>query len=224
MDEEATSPPSPPAVVAESAAITILVVDDHFVVRSGLAASLGLEADLTVVAEAESGDEAITLYRRHRPAVVLMDLMLTGVTGIEATERLRSEFPEAKVLIFSTFARNEEIYQALKVGAKGYLLKTAPRAELLNAIRTVAAGNRFLPPLLTERLAERLAQSELTPREREILQLIRRGRSNKEIGAGLFIAEDTVKRHVSNLMQKLQAGDRAQAVAEALRRGLISLD
>ncbi|WP_254053663.1 response regulator [Singulisphaera sp. GP187] len=205
-------------------AITILVVDDHFVVRSGLAASLGLEADLTVVAEAECGEAALTLYRQHRPAVVLMDLMLTGLNGIGATEQLRSEFPEAKVIIFSTFARNEEIYQAMRAGAKGYLLKTAPRAELLTAIRTVSAGNSYLPPLLTERLAERLTQSELTPREREILQLIRRGLSNKEIGAALFIAEDTVKRHVSNLMQKLQAGDRAQAVAEALRRGLITLD
>lgn len=215
MDEEAMLP---------SAAITILVVDDHFVVRSGLAASLGLEADLTVVAEAECGEEVLALYRRHRPAVVLMDFMLTGINGIGTTEQLRGEFPEAKVLIFSTFARNEEIYQAMRVGAKGYLLKTAPRAELLTAIRTVAAGNRYLPPLLTERLAERLTQSELTPREREILQLIRHGRSNKEIGATLFIAEDTVKRHVSNLMQKLQVGDRAQAVAEAVRRGLIALD
>lgn len=177
-----------------------------------------------MVAEAESGEELLSLYRRHRPSLVLMDLMLTGIDGIRATEALREEFPDAKVLVFSTFARNEEIYQALRAGAKGYLLKTAPRTELLTAIRTVAAGNNYLPPMLTGRLAERLAQSALTPREREILQLVRRGRSNKEIGAALFIAEDTVKRHVSNLMQKLQADDRAQAVAEAIRRGLISLE
>jgi DNA-binding NarL/FixJ family response regulator len=222
--EEQTEGEREAKVPSGSTPITILVVDDHFVVRSGLAASLGLEADLTVVAEAECGEEVLSLYRRHRPAVVLMDLMLTGANGINTTEQLRGEFPEAKVLIFSTFARNEEIYQAMRAGAKGYLLKTAPRAELLTAIRAVAAGNSYLPPLLTDRLAERLTQAELTPREREILQLIRRGQSNKEIGAALFIAEDTVKRHVSNLMQKLRAGDRAQAVAEAVRRGLISLD
>lgn len=204
--------------------ISILVVDDHFVVRSGLIASLGLEDDLRVVAEAESGEEVIELYRRHVPSVVLMDLLLTGINGITATEQLVQRSPEAKVLIFSTFARDEEIYRALRAGARGYLLKTAPRAELLSAIRTVAMGNNYIPPLLAQRLADRVRQPELSPREREILQLIRLGRSNKEIGAALFITEDTVKRHVSNLLQKLRADDRAQAVAEAIRRGLISLD
>jgi two-component system NarL family response regulator len=204
--------------------ITILVIDDHFVVRSGLVASLGLEADLRVVAEAESGEQALALYLGHRPAVVLMDLSLSGISGIAATEQLLAEAPEAKVLIFSTFARDEEVYRALRAGAKGYLLKTAPRAELLAALRAVARGENYLPAPLAQRLAERLRQPELSPREREILQFIRRGRSNKEIGAALFITEDTVKRHVSNLMQKLRVDDRAQAVAEAFRRGLISLD
>lgn len=204
--------------------ITVLVVDDHFVVRSGLAASLGLEPDFQVAAEAESGEEAVELYARHRPAVVLMDLMLTGMTGIATTERILANDPDAKVLIFSTFARDEEVYRALRAGAKGYLLKTAPRAELLAAIRAVAAGERYLPAALAQRLAERLGQPQLSPRECEILQLIQRGRSNKQIGAALFIAEDTVKRHVSNLLQKLRVDDRAQAVAEAIRRGLISVD
>lgn len=204
--------------------ISILVVDDHFVVRSGLIASLGLEDDLLVVAEAESGEQVVDLYLEHLPSVVLMDLLLTGMSGIAATEQLLRRSPEAKVLIFSTFARDEEVYRALRAGAKGYLLKTAPRSELLSAIRAVAEGDSYLPPLLAQRLAERLRQPELSPREREILQLIRRGRSNKEIGAALFIAEDTVKRHVSNLLQKLRVDDRAQAVAEAIRRGLISLD
>jgi two-component system NarL family response regulator len=204
--------------------ITILVVDDHFVVRSGLVASLGLESDLRVVAEAESGEQVLELYRRHRPAVVLMDLLLSGQNGIAATEALVHEAPEARVLMFSTFARDEAVYRALRAGAKGYLLKTAPRAELLAAIRAVAAGENYLPAPLALRLAERLRQPELSPREREILEFIRRGRSNKEIGAALDITEDTVKRHVSNLMQKLRVDDRAQAVAEALRRGLITLD
>jgi two-component system NarL family response regulator len=204
--------------------ITILVVDDHFVVRSGLVASLGLEDDLRVVAEAECGEQAIELFRQHLPSVVLMDLMLTGMDGIAVTEQLVRDFPGAKVLMFSTFARDDEVYRALRAGARGYLLKTAPRAELLDAIRTVDAGQNYLPPPLAQRLAQRLTQPELSPREREILQLIRRGRSNKEIGATLFIAEDTVKRHVSNLMQKLRVDDRTQAVAEAIRRGLISVD
>jgi two-component system NarL family response regulator len=204
--------------------ISILVVDDHFVVRSGLIASLGLEDDLQVVAEAESGEQVVDLYLKHLPSVVLMDLLLTGMNGIDATEQLLRRSPEARVLIFSTFARDEEVYRALRAGAKGYLLKTAPRSELLSAIRTVAEGNSYVPPLLAQRLVERLRQPELSPREREILQLIRRGRSNKEIGVALFIAEDTVKRHVSNLLQKLRVDDRAQAVAEAIRRGLIPLD
>lgn len=207
-----------------SEVVTVLVVDDHFVVRSGLAASFGLEPDLRVVAEAESGEQAVELYRRHKPSIVLMDLQLSGMNGIEATERLRREFPEANVLIFSTFERDENVYQALRAGARGYLLKTAPRAELLAAIRTVAGGKSYLPAALSQRVAERLSQPDLSPRELEILGLIRRGRSNKEIGAALFIAEDTVKRHVSNLMQKLRVDDRAQAVAEAIRRGLIELD
>lgn len=205
-------------------AITILVVDDHFVVRSGLAASLSLETDLQIVAEAECGEQAVALYLQHRPAVVLMDLALTGMSGIAATEQLLSKCPEAQVLMFSTFARDEEVYRALRAGAKGYLLKTAPRTELLAAVRAVAAGASYVPPALAQRLAEHLRQPELSPREREILQFIRRGRSNKEIGAALFIAEDTVKRHVSNLLLKLRVDDRAQAVAEAIRRGLISVD
>jgi two-component system NarL family response regulator len=204
--------------------ITILVVDDHFVVRSGLVASLGLEPDLRVVAEAESGEQVLALYQQHQPAVVLMDLLLSGISGIAATEQLLVAAPAARVLIFSTFARDEEVYRALRGGAKGYLLKTAPRAEVLSAIRTVARGENYLPAPLAQRLAERLRQPELSPREREILQFIGRGRSNKQIGAALSITEDTVKRHVSNLMQKLRVDDRAQAVAEAIRRGLISLD
>lgn len=207
-----------------SEVVTVLVVDDHFVVRSGLAASFGLEPDLCVVAEAESGEQAVELYRRYKPSVILMDLQLSGINGVEATEQLRREFPEANVLLFSTYDRDEHIYQALRAGAKGYLLKTAPRAELLAAVRTVAAGKSYLPAALSQRVAERLSQPDLSARELEILGLIRRGRSNKEIGAALFIAEDTVKRHVSNLLQKLRVDDRAQAVAEAIRRGLIDLD
>ncbi len=202
--------------------ITVLIADDHFVVRSGLVASLGLEPDISVVAEAESAAPVVDLFRTHHPAVVLMDVRLgTGDDGITATRRLCEEFPEARVLMFSTHGRDEDVFRAVKAGARGYLLKTAPRDELLRAIRSVAAGERYLPAALADRLAERLSQPDVSPREREILQLVRRGKSNKEIGAALYITEDTVKRHVSNLLAKMGVSDRAEAVAEAIRRGLL---
>ncbi|VTT97100.1 family transcriptional regulator : Response regulator containing a CheY-like receiver domain and an HTH DNA-binding domain OS=Singulisphaera acidiphila (strain ATCC BAA-1392 / DSM 18658 / VKM B-2454 / MOB10) GN=Sinac_0434 PE=4 SV=1: Response_reg: GerE [Gemmataceae bacterium] len=203
-------------------AITVLIADDHFIVRSGLVASLGLEPDITVVAEADAAAPVVDLYRKHAPAVVLMDVRLgPGADGITATADLCAAFPDARVLMFSTHGRDEDVFRAVKAGARGYLLKTAPRDELLRAIRTVAAGERYLPQSLADRLAERLSQPELSPREKEILHLVRRGRSNKEIGTALFIAEDTVKRHVSNVLAKLGVADRAEAVAVALRRGLL---
>jgi DNA-binding NarL/FixJ family response regulator len=208
----------------QASPITVLIVDDHFVVRSGIVASLGLESDVRVVAEGESGEQLVELYSQHRPSVVLLDVQLGKVNGIEALEKLTAVEPGAQVLIFTTSSREEDIYRALRAGARGYLLKTAPRTELLTALRAVAAGQRYLPGPLAERLADRMSQPELSPREREILQLLQHGKSNKEIGAQLFITEDTVKRHVSNLLQKLGVQDRAQAVAEAMRRGLISLD
>jgi two-component system NarL family response regulator len=201
---------------------TVLIVDDHFVVRSGLVASLGLEPDITVVAEADRAAPVVELFRTHSPSVVLMDVRLgTGDDGITATEKLCAEFPDARVLLFSTHGRDEDVFRAVKAGARGYLLKTAPRDELLRAVRAVAAGDRYLPAALADRLAERLSQPDPSPREREILHLIRRGKSNKEIGAALFITEDTVKRHVSNLLAKLHVADRAEAVAVAIRRGLL---
>lgn len=202
--------------------ITVLIADDHFVVRSGLVASLGLEDDITVVAEADAAAPVVELFRHHSPSVVLMDVRLgPGDDGIAATGKLCDEFPDARVLLFSTHGRDEDVFRAVKAGAKGYLLKTAPRDELLRAVRAVAAGDRYLPAALADRLAERLSQPDPSPREREILHLIRRGKSNKEIGAALFITEDTVKRHVSNLLAKLHVADRAEAVAVAIRRGLL---
>jgi DNA-binding NarL/FixJ family response regulator len=202
--------------------ITVLVVDDHFVVRSGLAASLGLEPDLVVVAQAEGAAAALDLYRTHRPAVVLTDLRLgDGDDGVALTRKLIAEYSDARVLVFSTYGRDEEVFQAMKAGAKGYLLKTATRGELLAAVRAVAAGGRYLPPDLAGRLAGRLARPEVSPRELEVLHLVRRGKSNKQIGAELFVSEDTVKRHVTHLFQKLNVQDRAEAVAEAIRLGLL---
>jgi DNA-binding NarL/FixJ family response regulator len=201
--------------------LRILVVDDHFVVRSGLVASLGMEDDLDVVAEASNGPEALEQYRRHTPDVVLMDLRLQGTTGIEVTAQLRQAFPAARVLIFTTFEGDEDIFRALQAGAAGYLLKSSPRDELLHAVRTVASGHSYLPARVAAALAERIAGEEPTARELEVLRLIGQGKSNKEIGGALFIAEDTVKRHVSSLLAKLRVHDRAQATAEAIRRGFI---
>lgn len=207
----------------KSKPIRILVVDDHHVVRSGLAASLGLEEDLEVVAEAGDSDEAQAQFRQHQPDVVLMDLRLPGANGTAATAALRREWPNARVLMFTTFDGDEDVYRAMQAGALGYLLKSAPREELLRAIRTVACGERFLPPELSLRLAHRVAGPDLSEREIEVLRLVSTGKSNKEIGATLHIAEDTVKRHVSNILTKLGVSDRAQAATDAIRRGFLHL-
>lgn len=203
--------------------LRILLVDDHFVVRSGLAASLGLEDDLSVVAEAGDASEALAQFAAKSPDVVIMDLQLGGSSGLDATARLCKEHPTARVLIFSSFARDEDIYRAIRAGAMGYLQKAAPREDLLQAVRMVAQGKRFLPPDIAQRLAERLGRPEPSARELEVLALIAKGRSNKEIAAALGVSDETVKTHVSNIMQKLQAQDRAHAVTEAIRLGLLEI-
>lgn len=209
--------------MAKSKRIRILVADDHHIVRSGLAASLGLEDDFEIVGEAESGTQAIALFPKVTPDVVLMDLRMTDGGGIESTAALRAQAPDARVIIYTTFDGDEDIYRAVQAGARGYLLKSAPRGELLTAIRTVAAGERYLPPELAKRLAERVSGPDVSEREIEVLRLISAGKSNKEIGATLHIAEDTVKRHVSNILTKLGVSDRAQAATEAIRRGFLHL-
>ena len=201
----------------------LLLIDDHFVVRSGLSASLSLEPDIEIVAEADSGEQALSAYTTHLPDIVLMDLQLPGISGIEATIKILAAHPSARILIFSTFARDEEIHRALRAGALGYLQKSASRPDLLKAIRTVADGRQSLPPDIAARLQERLTRPDITPRELEILTLVTRGNANKEIAATLGIAEDTVKQHVSRILQKLNVNDRAQATAEAIRLGLLSV-
>ncbi|HEY1082375.1 MAG TPA: response regulator transcription factor [Prosthecobacter sp.] len=203
--------------------ISLLLVDDHFVVRSGLAASLELEDDLQVAGEVDRGELALESFVRLQPRVVLMDLQLPGISGIETTAQLVAAHPQAKVLMFSTFARDEEVQAALRAGALGYLQKTSSREDLLKAIRTVAQGGRWLAADLEARLRERTAEPEITPREREILRLVTQGNANKEIAATLGISEDTVKQHVSRILVKLKVNDRAQATAEAIRRGLVSV-
>lgn len=204
--------------------LTVLIVDDHFVVRSGLVASLELDDTFKVVGEVERSEEVVAAYRQHRPRVVLMDLQLPGTGGIAATAALRAHDAAARVLIFSTFARDDEIRSALAAGALGFLQKSASRTELLAALRTVAQGNRSLPPEIARRWNALCLGPAITPREREILALIARGRANKEIAAALSISEDTVKRHVSHILEKLDVHDRAEATAEAIRRGIVKLE
>lgn len=203
--------------------IKLLIIDDHFVVRSGLVVSLSLEPDLRILAEADCGDQITELFSKHLPDVVLMDLQLPGLSGVQSTARLTAKFPEARVLIFSTFARDDEILAAMRAGALGYLQKSASREELIRAIHQVALGKRSLAIDIEQRLALRTAEPEITAREKEILKLVAQGNANKEIGALLGIAEDTVKRHVSSILDKLQVNDRAQATAEAIRRGLVDM-
>jgi DNA-binding NarL/FixJ family response regulator len=202
---------------------TLLLIDDHFVVRSGLVASLELEADLKVVGQADCGEDVEASFTKCRPDLVLMDLQLPRISGIEATAALVAAHPDAKVLIFSTFARDEEIQAALRAGALGYLQKSSSREDLLSAIRTVARGETSLPTDIAQRLQTLSAEPDITAREREILAKIALGNANKEIAAQLGIAEDTVKQHVSRILHKLRVNDRAQATAEAIRRGLVKV-
>lgn len=201
--------------------IHLVVADDHPLMRMGLVALIETDTGLTVDAEATNGQEAIEAFRRHRPQVVLMDLRMPVLGGVEATAAIAREFPGAGILVLTTYDGDEDIYRALRAGARGYVLKNVPATQLLGAIRAVAAGRRYIPPEVAERLAERIAREEPTPREMEVLALLIHGKTNKEISAALKISEETTKTHVSNLLQKLGVADRTEAATTALLRGLI---
>ncbi len=204
--------------------IRILVVDDHFMVRMGLTASLNAEPDMEVVAEAGTGEAALDAYRRHRPSVVIMDLRLPGMNGAAVTAALLREYPDACVLMLSTHAGEEEIYRSMQAGARGYVLKSVLREDLLRAIRDVHAGKRHLDPIVASHLAERISHRSLTAREIEVLRMVAKGWGNKEIANALNIAEVTVKLHVSHVLEKLNVKDRTEAATAAVQRGIISLD
>ena len=204
--------------------IRIMVVDDHYVVRMGLVGSLNIEPDMVVEAEASTGRQAIASFRQYHPDIVLMDLKLPGMSGVEATSTICREFPDASIIMLSTHDGEEDIYRSLQAGARTYLLKTAAREELIHTIRAVHAGERCISPAIGARLAERMTHSELTLRELDVLKLIATGKSNKEIGSALQIAEVTVKLHVGHILTKLKVNDRTQAVTVALQRGILHLD
>lgn len=193
-------------------------------VRMGLSASLNVEPDMEVVAEANDGESAVSAYRKHHPNLVLMDLRLPGISGAEAATALLRQFPDAAVLMLSTHSGQEEIYRALQAGARGYVLKSVMRDELLRAIRAVHAGDSYVDATAASALAERLSQRSLTGREIEVLRLVAKGSGNKEIAATLNIAEITVKLHVSHVLEKLNVKDRTEAVTAALQRGIIALE
>jgi two-component system NarL family response regulator len=204
--------------------IRVLLVDDHYLMRAGLASVLGTERDFEVCAQANSAEEALRLYAEHRPDVTIMDLKMSGLDGVAGTAELLRQFREARVVILSNYAGSDEIYAALQAGACAYLSKTVEHDQLLLAVRAAAAGRAYLPPELGARLAARLPHSDLSPREKEVLTLVARGRKNQEIAATLGISEGTVKNHVSSIIEKLGVGQRTEAVAVAIERGLIRIE
>jgi DNA-binding NarL/FixJ family response regulator len=204
--------------------IRILTVDDHPLLRKGIAALVNAEPDLKLVAEASNGKEAIEAFRSHQPDVTLMDLQMPGVNGIEAIDRIRSEFPEARIIVLTTYTGDIQVLRALRAGARAYVLKGHVHKELLETIRAVHAGHKRIPPDIAADLAEHATDDALTEREIDVLKLIGSGNSNKLIADHLSISEATVKSHVTNILSKLGANDRAHAVTIGLKRGIIELD
>lgn len=203
--------------------IRLLIVDDHPAFRAGLVALLADQPDLRVVAQCGDGREAVRLYREVKPDVALMDLRLPGLSGVEAILAIRQENPEARVIVVTTFDSDEDIYRAIQSGAKSYLMKDMSKAEIVGMIRAVDAGKERLPSAIADRLAERRRRPELTLREVEVLQLLVKGRSNKEIASDLSIAEDTVKSHLKTLFTKLGVQDRTAAAINAIQHGIVRL-
>ncbi|MBD2157292.1 response regulator transcription factor [Leptolyngbya sp. FACHB-16] len=203
--------------------IRVLIVDDHKIVQQGLAAVINKQPDMTVVGEAKDGIEAIALFRQLQPDVTLMDLRMPQMGGAEAISAISAEFSAARIIILTTYDGDEDIYQGLRAGAKGYLLKDCESDDLRTAIRTVHAGQRYIPPHVAAKLVQRLDHPELSQREVEILRLVAQGMNNLEISTALNISESTVKVNLSRILSKLGAKDRIQAAIIALKRGIASL-
>ena len=207
----------------EHTRIRVLIVDDHEMLRLGVGVVLGNEPDLALAGEAANGHEAIESYRKLRPDVVLMDLRMPGIGGVEAIERIRAEFPEARIVALSTYEGDTDIYRALEAGAQGYLFKDMLRTQLVSTLRDVCKGQRSIPPAVAARLAEHTPRVELTARELEVLEYVAKGLRNKEIAFAIGTTDGTIKVHITNLMGKLGAADRTDAVTIGLRRGIIHL-
>ena len=204
--------------------IKVLCVDDHPLVRKGIASILANEGDMRLVAEAGNGREAVERFRETKPDVTLMDLRMPDMDGVQATQAIRKEFPEARIIALTSYDGDQDIYRALEAGVRGYMLKEMVHTDVLRAIRTVHAGKRLMPHEVAERLSEYFPQVALTPREVEVLGFVARGLANKEIATKLGTASGTIKMHVQNILEKLGAADRTHAVTIALQRGILHLD
>jgi DNA-binding NarL/FixJ family response regulator len=210
-------------MTSDTRKIRILAVDDHALLRKGIAALINAEPDINLVAEAANGQEAIAEFKKHQPDVTLMDLQMPEMSGIECIIAIRSDFPNARIIVLTTYPRDVEVLRALKAGARGYLLKGQVNKDLAEVIRAVHAGQKRIPPEIAIELAEHTSDDDLSSREMEVLQLIAAGNGNKEIATTLLIAEETVKSHITNILAKLHANDRTHAVTIALKRGVIRL-
>jgi two-component system NarL family response regulator len=203
--------------------IRVLIADDHVTVTAGLSSIIGLQPDMVVVAEAADGRQAVELWRQYRPDVALLDLRMPVLGGVGAIDQIRLQDASARVIVLTTFDTDNDVYRAIKAGAKGYLLKDARREELLDCIRRVSRGETCIPPSLLEKLAAGVSGETLTGRESDVLTLLARGKSNKEIGANLYISEATVKAHLRSIFSKLNVLSRTEAIVAASRRGLVQL-
>jgi DNA-binding NarL/FixJ family response regulator len=203
--------------------IRILTVDDHPLLREGIASLVASQSDMKVVGEASNGVEALQEFRKHRPDITLMDLVMPVMNGVDAIIAIRREFPDARIIVLTTYTGDVQVLRALKAGARGYLLKGLLRKELLETVRTVQAGRKCIPPEVAAQLAEHAGEEELSAREIEVLRLIAGGKANKAIASQLSITEETVKGHVKNILSKLSANDRTHAVTIGLKRGIIEL-
>jgi two-component system, NarL family, response regulator len=210
-------------MMSQSATIRVLIADDHFIIKQGLATIINRDPEMTAIAQAEDGQQAIDLFREYQPDVTLMDLRMPRITGVEAITAICAEFKQARIIVLTTYDGDEDIYRGLQAGAKGYLLKDAKPNELLNAIRTVHSGQQYIPPEVGAKLVQRMSNPELSERELAVLRLMAQGMSNQEIGTALSIGESTVKSHVNRILSKLGVNDRTQAVIIAVKRGLVSL-
>ncbi len=209
--------------LSQSKKIRILLVDDHIVLRMGLTTATNGEPDMEVVADADNGLQAIEAYRAHRPDVVVLDLRMHGMNGVDTIKLLREEFRDARVLVFSNYASGDEVFQALRAGACGFVVKEMALDRLLEAIRSIHAGDKYVPPEIATRMNGRVL-SQLSPRELDVLKLVAKGLSNKEIGSELRVVEGTVKVHLTNILAKLGVSDRTQAILTAVKRGIIQLE